>query len=467
MKAIRLYALALCLVLVFAASAGTPPALAQTEETYVPHKMMWAAKRANVRAGPSTDNVKVDILEVGERVTVVGKVGDWFQLRHRPGQARRFVYAPLVTAVIPSTSKRSTAQSAASVSTVKTINFSNGDRYHGQIRDGKRNGRGVYMWANGNRYEGDFVRGKRTGRGILTGANGYRYEGDFVDGKQSGRGISHYADGGRYEGEFRDGKKHGQGLMTYARGDSRNGQWRNGKLNGPSTYLWADGDIHHDEWLDGERQRYIHRPKSTCLTVLRENNTFAYWINRCSVGIDVVWHDEGACRSVSGNKYPCSWFVGAGKKVSAAIEGHVWWQECESPGGLGDVLAVEKNGGNVYCMDGVGSQSLTRIKDERSTTLQVTQRAEADWEAEWARWQRKWDREEAEWEQEQRKRESARRKAESWNRIVNSLTNSLNTLQMLRDKGRGNERSGGYSGPDGYCSRAGNMIEIHPSCRNR
>ena len=57
---------------------------------------MWAAKRANVRAGPGTSYEKVGLHEVGEEVRVVERIGDWFKLKPRSGQPKRYVYAPLL-----------------------------------------------------------------------------------------------------------------------------------------------------------------------------------------------------------------------------------------------------------------------------------------------------------------------------------------------------------------------------------
>ena len=101
------------------------------------------------------------------------------------------------------------------------------------------NGRGVYVWAPngkwaGYRYEGDWKDGKRQGRGVYVTANGDRYEGDFKDGKKHGRGVlvwgskSKWA-GDRYEGDFKDDKKHGRGVYVTANGDRYEGGWKDGK----------------------------------------------------------------------------------------------------------------------------------------------------------------------------------------------------------------------------------------------
>jgi hypothetical protein len=63
------------------------------------------------------------------------------------------------------------------------LEIADGDRYEVEYRDGKRHGRGVYVWANGDRYEGDWKDGKRHGRGSYVDGNGDRYEGDWKEGK--------------------------------------------------------------------------------------------------------------------------------------------------------------------------------------------------------------------------------------------------------------------------------------------
>ena len=468
-------ACALVLLMMLGAITNTPSAAAQTETTYRPFKEMWAAKRANVRAGPSTGHEKLDLLEVGKPVYVVGKIDNWFQIRTLKGQPKRYVYAPLMVDYNPTKTTaftynngdiyrgtlRDGVQHGRGVYTWASGGsydgewyngnfhghgvriYASGNRYEGDFVKDKRTGRGIFTWANGNRYEGNFVESKRTGRGIFTWANGNRYEGDFVEGKRTGRGVFTWASGSRYEGDFvdnkrtgqalytwgtdgryvggfvdgvyhgrgsltwdggdmhyegnfRDGKMHGKGVLTYAYGGSRNGQWRNGKIHGRSTWSWGDGDVHQDEWKDGKKLRHTHKPESTCLSLERGNEPFAYWINRCSVGIDVTWASEGVCQSRLGKNFTCSWFVPANDRVTTLAKGRVWYRECKSPGGLGDVVAIEKSAGRVYCMDTLGSRSLKRTKEQRSMTRQLVQRAEERAASEWDRQETEWDRQEAE-----------------------------------------------------------------------
>ena len=44
----------------------------------------------------------------------------------------------------------------------------------------------------GNKYEGDFRNGKPEGKGIMYFKNGDRYEGDYKNGKPEGNGIMYH-----------------------------------------------------------------------------------------------------------------------------------------------------------------------------------------------------------------------------------------------------------------------------------
>ena len=85
-----------------------------------------------------------------------------------------------------------------------TLNYSDGSRYEGEHRDGKRHGRGTYIWADGNRYEGEWHEDKMHGQGTMTWHYGDQYEGEYRDGRRHGRGAYTWADGRRFDGEWRN-----------------------------------------------------------------------------------------------------------------------------------------------------------------------------------------------------------------------------------------------------------------------
>jgi hypothetical protein len=98
-------------------------------------------------------------------------------------------------------------------------------------------GKGVLQWfvdgKPGQRYEGEYRYGRLNGRGVLhygatTEHVSIRYEGEFRDGQESGRGVETWADGRRYEGEYRAGSPHGSGVFRRADGTTLTGTWTNG-----------------------------------------------------------------------------------------------------------------------------------------------------------------------------------------------------------------------------------------------
>ena len=60
-------------------------------------------------------------------------------------------------------------------------------------------------------------------------SEGQKYEGKWKDGKKHGQGTETYPDGRKYEGEFKDGKQNGQGTYIYHDGRKYEGEWKNGR----------------------------------------------------------------------------------------------------------------------------------------------------------------------------------------------------------------------------------------------
>ena len=50
--------------------------------------------------------------------------------------------------------------------------YYNGDRYEGDYKNNKREGKGIYYFNNGKRYEGNWKNDKKDGKGIMYYNNG-------------------------------------------------------------------------------------------------------------------------------------------------------------------------------------------------------------------------------------------------------------------------------------------------------
>lgn len=65
------------------------------------------------------------------------------------------------------------------------------------------------MWSDGRKYEGDFKNGKKDGEGTFEWPNGNKYIGSWKSGKQNGIGIwLDNKDGTKRQGEWVQGKRH-------------------------------------------------------------------------------------------------------------------------------------------------------------------------------------------------------------------------------------------------------------------
>ena len=61
------------------------------------------------------------------------------------------------------------------------IEYDNGNMYVGETKDGKRHGRGIYLWKDGSSWYGYWEDGSRSGRGIY-----YPYSGKYTVGSWKG-----------------------------------------------------------------------------------------------------------------------------------------------------------------------------------------------------------------------------------------------------------------------------------------
>jgi hypothetical protein len=130
------------------------------------------------------------------------------------------------------------------------ISYSDGSTYVGQLRDGKRNGHGIWK-GRGTQYEGEFRDNHQHGHGYQTWSDGRSYDGSFKLSKFSGKGrmVWNTEKGVQtYEGEYSNDLKHGQGKFIWSDGRMYDGQWDSGKRHGKGLQVDVKGRRKFGVW---------------------------------------------------------------------------------------------------------------------------------------------------------------------------------------------------------------------------
>ncbi|HEM2780553.1 TPA: SEC-C metal-binding domain-containing protein [Streptococcus suis] len=158
-----------------------------------------------------------------------------------------------------------------------TYYFANGDIYHGGFKDGKFHGKGLMMWSYGDVYEGDFVEGRRTGKGIFQKEDGSVCVGDFIDGKQNGYGQEFLKDGKVYVGPCGD-IKDGEAILYFENGTIIVFEWKEGKQSEQFRKFLPSGEIILGTLNNGKDSNELHvtddyiKLFSSRKTMLEENS---------------------------------------------------------------------------------------------------------------------------------------------------------------------------------------------------
>ncbi|KAI6655999.1 Radial spoke head 10-like protein B-like [Oopsacas minuta] len=134
--------------------------------------------------------------------------------------------------------------------------FLTGNFYEGEFRNGKMDGKGVYLWADGDKYEGEVVGNKIQGNGTYRWTDGSVYSGEVRDGLRNGSGVLRMIDGNYYDGNWRDGKMNGVGRMVFECDEEGNpvsyyeGEFRDNLRGGPGIRVYRSGNFYSGEWLN-------------------------------------------------------------------------------------------------------------------------------------------------------------------------------------------------------------------------
>jgi hypothetical protein len=128
-----------------------------------------------------------------------------------------------------------------------------GNRYEGEWKDDKQEGRGVMRYYDGSKYEGEWRYDDKEGKGIMIYSGGSKYEGEWKNDKMEGKGSLIYSDGDKYEGEWKNDKREGKGVMVYSDGSKYEGEWKNDRKEGKGIMVYYDGSKYEGEWRNDEQ----------------------------------------------------------------------------------------------------------------------------------------------------------------------------------------------------------------------
>lgn len=139
----------------------------------------------------------------------------------------------------------------------KEITFSDNSKYSGSLKNGISNGQGKFT-INNQVCVGEWS-GHRTGKNITCTWptdpkwKGDKYVGELKNGKRDGKGTYYYfSSGEKYNGEWKNGEKNGKGILSFSNGNEYNGEWKEGKKNGEGIYKFNNGKLTAEKWADGK-----------------------------------------------------------------------------------------------------------------------------------------------------------------------------------------------------------------------
>ena len=130
---------------------------------------------------------------------------------------------------------------------------SNGNKYVGEWKDDKFNGKGRLFSIHGDYFEGEFHDGVIKGHGMfISKTEGYKYLGEFDNNKFHGHGKLIYDNKITYEGAFVEGYKEGKGRLTFVDGEYYDGHFKRNKYEGKGKFKFKDDRAYNGNWKNNE-----------------------------------------------------------------------------------------------------------------------------------------------------------------------------------------------------------------------
>ena len=127
-----------------------------------------------------------------------------------------------------------------------------GDVYVGEFVLDKKEGKGTLLFFDGREFTGRFQKDQMR-EGTLYFQDGSYYQGMLRNGKRNGFGLYVFNDRSQYEGQWEDDKMHGRGKMEWSDGGWYNGDWEHGIQHGIGTEVLPDRTLRHNgRWEHGD-----------------------------------------------------------------------------------------------------------------------------------------------------------------------------------------------------------------------
>lgn len=132
------------------------------------------------------------------------------------------------------------------------MKFESGERYNGEWKEDLMDGEGTYTWLDDTKYKGRFKQGMREGKnGEYDDPQGLKYKGEFFADKFYGFGEAEWADGRSYQGGWKDGRQHGYGKFIFAKNskfENYIGNWNEGQIYNEGRLAMKNGDTYEGEF---------------------------------------------------------------------------------------------------------------------------------------------------------------------------------------------------------------------------
>ena len=210
---------------------------------------------------------------------------------------------------------------------MKPHTMANGGTYYGELKDGKRSGQGIIVYANKSIYKGNFANDLANGHGVYSYGDGLKYDGYWRDDNREGSGTQKYKNG-TYVGNFKNNLRSGHGTYTDLDGDVWEGEWLEDKLTGEGIYTDINGDKYAGHFYQGLRDG-----KGTLMRA-NGNKVEGDWVKGKIDGFAVLSKKDGS-------KYEGEW-------VAGRFSGHGVYTDTAGGKYMGDFQNSDFNGHGVY-----------------------------------------------------------------------------------------------------------------------